>query len=1039
MKISTVILRIICIVLLLLTTTSMWAQSRRVTGRVNDDSGESLIGVSVIVTGTKKGVVTDVNGYFTISTLQGENQLDFSYVGMESKRISLDGRTVINVVMKSNTVVLDDIVAVGYGTMKKSDLTGSVTQVKMNDVSSRAINTVEQMLQGNASGVNITATSGAPGAGVNIRIRGVSSITGSGQPLFVVDGMPYDGSLPSVGGDSWANNSQPNFNPLANINPNDILSIEVLKDASSTAIYGSRGANGVILVTTKSGQTGKEKIQYSYRLDLSSLPKKLAVLSTSDYLAFTDEAAVNSNELPLYNQDVLNAVTGTNTNWQDLIYRTGVSHDHQLSISGGANKNTYSVMAGYTRQEGIVIDTDFERFTGRFNFRREVVSWFDFGLNISAAYSKNNAAIQSSTNGNPSGSVVTGALNFRPIISPNVDLSALGLQDQGNPLKVAELMQDDANATNLNGNFYSNLYFSKNLYWRFMSGITENRNNRLIYYPRGTFYGDSSNGRAQRMFQNNCYYTVENTLNYNKTINRRHRINAVGGFTWQQWYFNSDMTQASGFPNDILGYNNMNLATSVENPIISRTEASMTSVLGRVNYSYNDRYLVTFTSRADGSSRLAKNHKWGYFPSLGFGWNMHNETFLKNSKALSQLKLRASYGLSGNQNTAIGATVATLYNDIYVREPIGTGKIEPRFILGRFENSDLTWETTYQANAGFDLSFFNNRLRFVFDYYNKDTRDLLISLPLPSATGYSNYITNAGSVVNQGVEFSVEAQVLKGPLNWNITGNIAHNRNRVTSLGSASNLMGEKYFTDSNLALNQSAHITMVGYPIGSYFGYRTNGIYQTPEEVAAGPIDPINPKPGDIRFVNTTEGDNAITAEDRVIIGSPEPDFTFGLGNTFEYKHFSLYLFLQGSVGNEILNMNNYALGGLFSKTYYNILQEAWDNRWTGPGTSNKYPRAQSAGVGPYARRVTDLLVEDGSYMRIKTLSLSYRIPRKQLKNVCDLKFSLSATNLFTFTNYSGFDPEIGGRDGSNLTPGVDLGTIPQYRSFSFGVNVGL
>lgn len=1013
-------------------------KSRQVSGRITDELKTPLPGVAIIVKGTQIGVASGTNGEYTINVPSNYNYLQYSFVGMKMHEESIDGRIVIDVKLEADAFQVEEIVSVGYGSLRKSDLTGAVSQVKVGDIGSRPINSIEQLMQGNTTGVQITQSSGAPGAGININIRGVSSVSGSNQPLVVIDGVPYDGGATSkMSTDYWVQ-SQPNYNPLAGLNPNDIESLEILKDASSTAIFGSRGANGVILITTKSGKKGGDKITYSHRSDISMLPKKIKVLSTDDYLAYVAEAAANSNDTPIFNEEEVQKYSTNSVNWQDLIYRIAYSHDHQLTISGGTNKNTYSFMGGYSRQNGIVIDTRFDRLTGRLNFRREVSKMFDFGTNISAVHTSNNAAQQSSPNGNPAGSVVTGALTFRPILTPYNEDGSLngGDLNQGNPLLTAKLLDDDMSTSNYNMSLFANLHINTNLWIKTMIGYSDTRNTRDVYFPRGTFPGDQSGGFSYKTNQSNLTYFLENTINFDKLIANKHRINAVFGYTWQKWFYNGVGMKASGFPNDNLSYNNFSIATSIENPVISRQESALASLLGRINYVFSDRYLVTLTGRTDGSSRLAAGHKWAFFPSLAFGWNVHNEKFMKEQKTISQLKIRASYGFSGNQNIDIGATQASLVTNSTVREPIGT-TIYPRFILGRFENGNLGWETTKQLNAGFDMALFNNRIRMSFDYYLKNTFDMLLNLTIPSASGYANYATNVGKVENKGFEFMLDATIINKAVTWTLGGNISTNKNKVLDLGGTKAIFGEKYYTDSNIAINQPAHITMVGKPIGSFYGYRTNGIYQNVQEVAAGPIDPLNPKPGDIRFVNITGEDNAITDADRTILGDAFPDFILGLNSNVSWKNLSLFVLVQGRIGSEVLNMNRIPLDGLFSKTYTNISQQAYDNRWRGEGTSNYYPRAASTGSGPLARRVSDILVEDGSYVRLKTLSISYEIPKKFFNNLFDVKMTLSGTNLLTITNYSGYDPEVGGRDGSNLTPGVDLGTIPQYRTYSFGASI--
>jgi TonB-linked SusC/RagA family outer membrane protein len=961
---------------------------------------------------------------------------------MKTQEIQIGNKTVIHVVLAEETMGIEEVVAVGYGTMKKSDLTGSVTQVKIEDVSSKAINTFEQLLQGAAAGVQITQSSGAPGSGININIRGVTTLSGTSQPLVVIDGFTIDNSISStVGGEVWTN-GQPAYNALATLNPNDIESIEILKDASATAIYGSRGANGVMIITTKTGKQGKDQINYSFRTDISSLPKKISVLNTSDFIDYSNEAYANSNMGVLYPDSIRDEIGMVNTNWQDLLYRTAISQDHQVTISGKNNKDTYSVMGAYSKQNGILIDTKYERISGRVNFERTVSRRLSLGYNINAVYATNNAAQQSHSNGNPSGSVVTGALNFRPLVRAYNEEGDFDVSTQSNPLYMAKLTEDDMTTTDYNIGLYLDYNVLKDLKFKSRIASRDSKTSREVYFPRGTYPGDVFGGFAYKNENSFKYYLFENTLSYIKQFNSIHRINAVAGYTWQKWAQKAIGLQASGFPNDNLTYNNFSLANNIPNPVISNTECALASALGRFNYVLKDRYLVTFTGRYDGASRLSENNKWAFFPSAALGGNVHNEEFLKSFKFISQLKLRGSYGFSGNQNIAVGATQAKLETNTGAREAIGNN-IYTRFLFNSFSNADLGWEITKQLNAGFDLSFLKNKLRFTFDYYIKNTSDLLIYLSIPSASGYSSYPTNVGEIQNKGAEFSLDANIIDKTFKWNLSGNISFNKNKVINLGNTSATFGDVYLKDTNLALGQPLHITKAGSPLGSYYGYKIGGIYQNETEITDGPEDTANPEPGDFKFVDISGPDGVpdgkITSDDRTIIGNPYPDFIFGITNDFSWKNFSLSFLIQGNIGQDVINLNNYALASLNRSSQTNVLKEAWEQRWTGEGTSNTYPKAKMGGSGPFSKRFTDFLVEDGSFVRLKNITLSYNLQQKFLSDlgIKNLKLIASATNLLTLTKYSGYDPEVNGSNRGGLTPGVDFGTIPQYRTFSLGINI--
>ncbi|MDX9881461.1 MAG: SusC/RagA family TonB-linked outer membrane protein [Prolixibacteraceae bacterium] len=658
-------------------------QSKTVSGKVTDSSGQPLPGVSVVIKGTTTGTITDFDGKYTLANVPGDATLVFSFVGMKTQEVAVAGKSSINVILEEETVGIEEVVAVGYGTMKKSDLTGSVTQVKVEDVSSKAINTFEQLLQGSAAGVQITQSSGAPGSGININIRGVTTLSGTSQPLVVIDGFTIDNSISStVGGESWTN-GQPAYNALATLNPNDIESIEILKDASATAIYGSRGANGVMIITTKTGKQGKDQINYSFRTDISTLPKKISVLNTSDFIDYSNEAYANSNMNVLYPDSIRDELGMVNTNWQDLLYRTAVSQDHQVTISGKNNKDAYSVMGAYSKQNGILIDTKYERISGRVNYERTVSRRLSLGYNINAVYATNNAAQQSHSNGNPSGSVVTGSLNFRPLVRAYTEEGDFDVSSQSNPLYMAKLTEDDLSTTDYNIGLYLDYTILKDLKFKSRIASRDSKTSREVYFPRGTYPGDVYGGFAYKNENSFRYYLFENTLSYIKQFNSIHRINAVAGYTWQKWAQKAIGLQASGFPNDNLTYNNFSLANNIPNPVISNTKWALASALGRINYVLKDRYLVTFTGRYDGASRLSENNKWAFFPSAALGWNVHNEEFLRSFKFISQLKLRGSYGVSGNQNIAVGATQAKLETDANTREAIGNN-IYTRFLFNSF-------------------------------------------------------------------------------------------------------------------------------------------------------------------------------------------------------------------------------------------------------------------------------------------------------------------------------------------------------------------
>lgn len=1008
------------------------AQQRTITGRVTDSQHNPLIGANVRIKGTNNVVVTDDRGNYSIKVGDGDTLLVFSYVGFRAVERKTEGNNVLNVALSPHEDALNEVVVVGYGEIRKSDLTGSVSSITVKEVNERPISSVEQMIQGQASGVQITQNTGAPGGGITFNIRGATSISGSNQPLIVIDGYPVDSDNAAVkmddGSQSGYLSDIPQDNALASLNPADIASIEILKDASSTAIYGSRGANGVVLITTKRGKEGRDRIEYNFRTDFSNIPKKIDLLNTRDYLNYANEGYVNSGRDSLYPPDQMEEYLKTDIDWQSLIFRTAVNQNHQASISGGNGKMKYSAVLGYLGQEGIVENSKFDRGSIRLNLDREVNTRFNMGISINGSLSNNKAAMQASSRDDISTSIIHGALRSRPLVSPYTAEDELDDSYIGNPLTLVTLADDNNRITTVVTNLFAIYSILPDLNFKVNGGVNSVISQRDFYHPRGTTLGNLSGGYAYRGNTNAFNYLTEYTLNFNRTINKRHRINAVAGYTWQEWKRNSFGINALGFPNDSQLYYNLGSASTISKPTTNTTQWALASFLSRVNYSYDGKYLLTLTGRADGSTRLAEGNKWDFFPSIAAGWNIHKESFLKQVDFLSEFKFRSSYGVSGNQSIAVGGTRANMNTtNSVINQTIQTG-----FIQSNMANSSLHWERTSQVNIGADIGFLKNRLNLVFEYYNKRTEELLISLVIPPSNSFTRYNTNSGTIENKGFEFDVNAQILTRSFKWDVSGNFSVNKNKIISLGSIESFPAPAYGTVGGQSLN----IAKVGYPIGAFYGYRIIGIYQNQEEIDAGPTDPTLPVPGDFKFKDIN-GDGKISAEDREFIGDPRPDFIFGFNNNFSWKGFSLSAFVMGSIGQDVINSNRYYLDALSMNFQSNVRQVAYDNRWRGEGTSNTYPRA-NAQTQAFKSRFSDFIVEDASFIRLKNVVLSYSFSKKNIPFLENVKVFASATNLITITNYSGFDPEVNSRGDNSLTIGIDGGSIPQYRTFSFGLGVG-
>ena len=1004
-----------------------------VTGKVVNEEGKALVGASVFIKTTTKGTTTKNDGSFSIEVPAAGATLVFSYIGQETVEIKVTNATNLSVKLKAIAASIEDFVVIGYQKIKKSDVTGAVSQIKPEGVSERPNTSVEQLIQGRVSGVQVQSANGAPGAGLSILIRGGNS-TSSNQPLYVIDGYPVDagnGDL-QTGGNNQAVSTPPT-NPLANLNPNEIESIEILKDASSTAIYGSRGANGVILITTKRGKKGNDKIEFSYRSDFNNVMKQINMLGTPDFLAYANEAAVNGGVAKPYDSTAIANNSKIDHNWQNEIFQQGISNNYQFGISGGENKTNYAIIGNYSIMNGIIKNSDFSKGGIRVNLDREVSSKFKIGVNFNASKSKTHLATNGISTGLSSSSVIASALYSLPFRSPLDSTGSIDQTIDANPLTMVDLLKDVFSNTLVFSNITASLQLDPYLSVKANVGGNFSQSLRQTYYPRGTFVGTSSNGYAYENLDSRFNYLEEITLNYNRKFGN-HNINGVLGQTYQKWYADGLAQSASGFPNDNLGYYSFQTAQSYGQTFTTHQEWALSSFLGRLNYGYKNKYLVTFTGRSDGASRLAPGHKWAFFPSAAIAWNLHNESFIKSINWISTLKLRASYGLSGNQSVAIGATDQFLTNSPAI---VGNPNTIVRgYILNNIANPLLGWEDTRQINIGTEIGFLKNRISFEVNVYKKNTSNLLISLPITLVSGFGTLTTNAGEVENKGIEFDLKARILEKKFKWTFSGNLSMNRNKMVSmgpLGPNGAIFGPSFLNSGGL-LSQPIHITSLGNPIGSFYGYKINGIYQDATDVANGP-EKSSAQPGDFKFVDVN-GDGIISAADRSIIGNPNPKFIFGVNNDFEYKGFTLSIFIMGSIGNQIANLNRYRSDAL-TGNLYNVSKAAYDGRWTGSGTSNYYPRARWTG-GYFNSRFSDFIIEDGTFIRLKNLTLGHNIPLKNSKVIKSARIYVTVTNLFTITKYTGYDPEVNTNYNNPLTPGVDNGTYPQVRTYSAGFNLG-
>lgn len=1024
---------------LVLSTTSSFAQ-QSINGLVTDSSdGSPIPGVSVLIKGTTEGTITDFDGKYSLSASKGQT-LVFSFIGYTAQEIVLQDEIILNVSLESSTESLDEVVVVGYGTSKRSDLTGAVTSINEKSLKAEVVNSLDQAIQGKASGVQVSQNSGSPSAATSIRIRGANSLRNN-EPLYVIDGVPVnsDAAQTSTGFD-WAGggNGQTAVNVLSTINPADIVSIEILKDASSTAIYGSRGANGVVLVTTKKGKNGDAVVAYNFNYGIQTPAKYLDVMNLKEFAEYQNELADQGyiDQRPEFED--LNLVPKEGTNWQDELFRQAIMSEHHLSISGGTEKTQYSISGGYKDQEGLVLGSDFNRVTGRVNVSSQAKKWLNVGINISASRSEETINLTDSDDG-----VITTALLMSPYQEVrSVDGSWTGPSGNDpstgiNPVAKATEISNDLVRTRVLGNVYATFNLFPFLDLRSEFGTDMSFNNNYGFLPMYE-WGQSSNSlaKSQRQFSNNTFWIQKNYLTFDKQFNS-HSLKVMAGQESQKFRYESLNGQRQDFvSNDIQEL----AAGGTDNQLATSNAGSNTQVsyFGRLNYNYKGKYLLTGTYRADGSSKFGPNNKWGYFPSFALAWRAAEESFMQDFDWLSNLKLRTGWGQVGND----GIGNYSYGSSLQVRAtPYGGG-----FLLNNIPNPNVKWETTTQWNLGLDLGLFNNRVELIAEYYQKYTKDMLLIQPVPDYLGTLNGIgqgwqgiqppySNLGEMENTGFEFTLNTvNVTTDNFTWNTSLTFSKNKNKITSLGldNASIFRKVQWY--------DFVTKTAVGKPIGQFYGYEVEGIFQSVDEVRNSPTQkPVNELngtwEGDIKYKDLND-DGVIDDNDRTYIGDPNPDFTYGMTNTFTYKDFDLSVYLNGVYGNDVFNFQRIKTEAM-SDLYNNQLKTV-ANRWTPENTNTDVPRLVQSDPNQNTR-ISSRYVEDGSYLRISNITFGYQLPGKILEKtpLSSLRVFTKVQNVYTFTNYSGYDPEVGSFNQDALLTGVDNGRFPMPRTYLFGLNI--
>lgn len=1028
----------------------VWAIAQTVTvkGIVKDTQGETLLGVNVIEVGTSNGTITDLAGNFQLN-VSAKAKLRFSFIGYETIEISFTGSRQLNVVMKENTEVLNEVVVVGYGQMKRTDLTGSVVSVS-SDAITKSVNTsIDQVLQGRAAGVQVQQNSGMPGGSSSIRIRGINSLNSSNEPIFVIDGVIIDG-----------NTNSSSENALSSINPSDILSMDILKDASATAIYGSRAANGVIMITTKRGQKGESKITYNGYSGWQEMPQKLDLMNLQQYAihknARTDASIVMPDD-SFVRPDLL----GVGTDWQKELFSQALMSSHNLSITGGNDQTTYAIGAGYLNQDGIAIGSGFERLSLRSNLDAQLKKWLKAGINFNFSNSTQNVTVADE-------SLIKTALKQTPNVAVrNADGTYDGPETdeyvQNNPVGLAMIKENFNEKTGIRGNTYAEATLLKGLSLKTEVSFDYGMSNTYKFSPSYKFGAiENEVVESERSKSYSKFWSWRNILNYNRTFNDLHNINFMLGQEMQKSHWEYLMGFRNGFITNVAHDLNAGDANSAKNSGSSGT-SSILSYFGRMFYSFNDRYLLTTTLRRDGSSKFAAGNRWGWFPSAAIAWKISNESFLKDNDVINNLKLRLGWGKVGNQNvenyayTSTMSTVATIW---------GTG-----LLSGNTANPDLQWETTSSSNLGFDISLFRNRIEFIADVYYKKTDNLLLQLPLPAYVGTvgqgstSAPWANIGSLENKGIEFTLNTvNIDKKDFTWKSNIVFSLNRNKVLSLDTESSILDREIQEGSERTIVTR---TAVGQPIGQFYGYKVIGRFEKATDFYYKDADG-NVKPtaipsgmtisetgvwiGDYIFQDINE-DGVINEEDRTYIGNPEPNFTYGFSNSFQYKNFDLTIGITGSYGNEVVNYQRRWLENPRENT--NLLTKASQYAVLSkidPNGPVDYRNLQITGGDPYMPRMaassaastsnyrySDKFVEDGSYLRIQNISFGYFFPKRWTSKIKieNLKLYANLQNVYTFTKYSGYDPEVGSTNQDALMTGLDNARYPSPRIYTFGLNL--
>ncbi|MEO9144820.1 MAG: TonB-dependent receptor [Ginsengibacter sp.] len=1021
-------------------------------GVVKDAQGNPLAGVSVIVKRTQKGTSTGTDGRFTIDANVGD-ELEFTMIGYQKKTITIGQNRNITVVMEIEETTGNEIIIIGYGTQKKSDVTGAISSyTPKEDEAARSVS-VDEMLQGKIPGMNVTNSASGPGAASSVIIRGANSLRGDNQPLYIIDNIPQSSTGQFAG--NVAGDNQIPENPLTTLNPNDIESIQVLKDASATAIYGSRGANGVIIITTKKGKSGKAKITFNTNVTTASVTRKRDMLNLKEYADFRNQQVGGGNANSFYfdGGQIRYVFSGdtydptddssyhilTEKNWQNEIYRNAISNNNNLSISGGSGKTTYFLSASYKNIQGIVKSTNMQIGDLRLNVNTELSKKLKLSVMLNGGIRGNNMMTGGDTRGGVSGSIISTAVYSAPFIYPQDDpILNNDLDARTSVLSWLSDYDDLTNEKTFRASTELTWKISNMFSYSFRSGANITLQDRSRWFGLQLFQGLNNNGFLTTSNLNRNNYTVENLLNFNKKIGDIVNITALAGVTYDKYSFLNKLVSGNNFQNFILKTNGMNFASNVTVYQPFQKDYQLMSYLSRVNLSFlEDRFIATINFRADGSSKFAPNNRWGYFPSMAIAWRMENEKFIQNLDWINQLKLRIGYGKTGSQAIDPYSTLSFYSQNSYYADNLGNRLLAIN--VSGLPNKDLRWESTSSYNGGVDFAVLDSRISGSLDVYYKETNNLLISRDIPPSTSFTNVIINQGALSNRGVELNLNGDVIRNKdLNFSIGGNISFNTPKIIKLGLPQSTFGKSsYVAYLGNAIGDHygvGNIFIQGQAPGLFWGYKTDGIYQTGENISI-KKDLLNsvPTPGAIKFVDQN-GDSIINSSDMTIIGNPNPKFTYGFNASLRYKNFTLNANFYGVYGNQILNAN-LRDEATPSKQSPNLRENALLNAWTPTNASNTYPSLTQN----IPNVVMDRYIENGSFLRMSNLTLGYTLPQfiPSKIGLNSINVYATGTNLFLITKYSGNDPEVNSFAFDGLRPGIDYNSFPNVRSFIFGLNI--